>query len=229
MQKLYVWDFPTRLFHWLLVIAISSQYITAELLDNAIQWHFYGGYFILGLLIFRVLWGFWGAYYAKFSQFIVSPNSVLRYSKTFTSADYKSSIGHNPLGAYSIIFILTVLLTQSISGLFISDDIFHNGPYYSAVGEQTQNIMNWIHHQAFNAVWLFIGLHISAMLVYKFAKKQNLTESMITGYKQHKKARSTPPTRNHWMKFVIFSCLSALIVYLVVVTFAPAVADDFYY
>jgi len=229
MQQLYVWDFPTRLFHWLLVIAISSQYITAELLDDAIQWHFYGGYSILGLLVFRVLWGFWGAYYAKFSHFIVSPQSAWRYSRTFTCPDYKPSVGHNPLGAYSIIFILTVLLTQSISGLFISDDIFHNGPYYNAVGEETQNVMNWIHHQGFNAVWLFLGLHIGAMLVYKFAKKQNLVVSMITGYKQHKNALSTTSTKNHWIKFVIFSCLSVLVVYLVVVTFAPAVADDFYY
>jgi len=228
MQKLYIWDFPTRLFHWLLVIAISSQYITAELLDDAIQWHFYGGYFILGLLIFRLLWGFWGAYYAKFSQFIVSPQRALRYSTTFTKSNYQPSLGHNPLGAYSIIFILSILLTQSISGLFITDDIFHNGPYYNAVGDNTQDVMNWLHNQGFKAVWAFLALHIGAMFVYKFAKNQNLVVSMFTGYKQHKDKISATPTHNHWLKFVLFACLSALIVYLIVVTFAPQV-DDFYY
>jgi len=229
MQQFYIWDFPTRLFHWLLVIAISSQYITAELIDDAMQWHFYGGYFILGLLIFRLLWGFWGAYYAKFSQFIVSPQTAWRYSKTFTSSDYQPYVGHNPLGAYSIIFILTVLLTQSISGLFITDDIFHNGPYYNAVGEETRSIMNWLHHQGFNAIWLFLALHISAMIVYKLVKKQNLVISILTGYKQQKKTASVTPTQNHGIKFVVFAGLSALIVYLIVVTFAPEIVDDFYY
>ncbi len=229
MLQLYIWDFPTRLFHWLLVMAVISQYITAEVIEDAIQWHFYGGYFILGLLIFRVLWGFWGAYYAKFSQFIVSPQSAWLYSKTFAAHENEPSIGHTPLGAYSIIFILTVLFTQAITGLFITDDIFHNGPYYYAIGEKTRDVMNWLHHQGFNAVWLFIALHIGAMIVYKFAKKQNLVVSMITGYKQHDITAATPLTQNHWIKFVIFSCLSALIVYLVVVTFAPEVIDDFYY
>jgi cytochrome b len=229
MQKLYIWDFPTRLFHWLLVIAIASQYITAELIDDAIQWHFYGGYFILGLLIFRLLWGIWGAYYAKFSQFIVSPQRAIQYSTTFTKSNYKSNLGHNPLGAYSLIFILTILLTQAISGLFITDDIFHSGPYYKAIGDDTRDIMNWLHNQGFKAVWLFLALHICAMLVYQFAKKQNLVLSMITGYKSHKGKTRAIQAQNHWLKFSVFACLSAIIVYLIVVTFAPEIVDDFYY
>nr|WP_297347691.1 cytochrome b/b6 domain-containing protein [uncultured Glaciecola sp.] len=229
MQKLYIWDFPTRLFHWLLVIAIASQYVTAELIDDAIQWHFYGGYFILGLLIFRLIWGIWGAYYAKFSQFIVSPQRAIQYSTTFTKSNYKPILGHNPLGAYSIIFILTVLLTQAISGLFITDDIFHSGPYYNAIGDDTRDIMNWLHNQGFKAVWLFLSLHIGAMIVYKFAKKQNLVVSMITGYKSHKNQIRAIQAQNHWLKFAVFACLSAIIVYLIVVTFAPEVVDDFYY
>jgi cytochrome b len=229
MQKLYIWDFPTRLFHWLLVIAVSSQYVTAELLDDAMQWHFYGGYFILGLLIFRILWGFWGSYYAKFSQFVVSPQRTWLYSTTFTKSNYKPSLGHNPLGAYSIIFILTVLLTQATSGLFITDDIFHSGPYYDAVAKDTQNVMNWLHHQGFNAIWFFLALHVGAMLVYKFAKKQNLVVSMMTGYKQHKNQKNVPEAQNNWLKFMVFAGLSAIIVYLIVVTFAPEIIDDFYF
>ncbi|MFQ3206478.1 MAG: cytochrome b [Glaciecola sp.] len=229
MQQLYIWDFPTRLFHWLLVIAITSQYITAELIDDAIQWHFYGGYFILGLLIFRLLWGVWGAYYAKFSQFIVSPQRAIKYSSTFTGSNYEPSLGHNPLGAYSIIFILTVLLTQAISGLFVTDDIFHSGPYYNAVGDDTRGIMNWLHNQGFKAIWLFLTLHIGAIIVYKFAKKQNLVVSMITGYKSHKNKTRAIQAQNRWLRFTLFACLSAIIVYLIVVTFAPEVVDDFYY
>lgn len=229
MQQLYIWDFPTRLFHWLLVAAISAQYVTAELVDDAMQWHFYGGYFILGLLIFRLLWGIWGAYYARFSQFIVSPRATWQYAKNFNTDDYKPVIGHNPLGAYSILFILTVLFTQAISGLFITDDIFHEGPYYTVVSEQTRDIMNWLHHQGFNAIWLFLVLHITAMVAYKLVKKQNLIRSMLTGYKGQSSKLETVSAQNHWLKFIIFSILAAMSVYLIVVTFAPDVVDDFFY
>jgi cytochrome b len=229
MQKIYIWDFPTRLFHWLLVGAIASQYITAELVEDAMQWHFYGGYFILGLLIFRLLWGFFGAYYARFSEFIVSPKQAWNYAASFNQTNYKPSIGHNPLGAYSVLFILTVLLTQAISGLFITDDIFFEGPYYNTVSEETRGTMNWLHHNMFNAVWFFLILHLGAMLLYKFAKKQNLVASMITGYKKQKVEPDTQVSKNHWIKFLVFASLAAISVYLIVVTFAPEVVDDFYY
>jgi cytochrome b561 len=89
--------------------------------------------------------------------------------------------------------------------------------------------MNWLHNQGFNAVWLFLALHIAAMLVYKVSKKQNLVVSMITGYKLHKDKIRAIQAQNHWLKFAVFACLSALIVYLIVVTFAPTIIDDLYY
>jgi cytochrome b len=229
MQKIYIWDFPTRLFHWLLVLAIAAQYITAELLDDAIQWHFYGGYFILGLLIFRLLWGIWGAHYARFSQFVVSPGKTIHYIKHFNNDNYKPVLGHNPLGAYSVLFILSILMTQAISGLFISDDIFHQGPYYNAVGETSQEIMNWIHHNVFNAVWLFLVLHLGAIFTYRLLKQQNLVLSMFTGYKKHKVDKAILPAKNHKVRFLVCVLLASLLVYLIVVVFAPEVVDDFYF
>jgi cytochrome b len=239
-QQLYVWDFPTRLFHWLLVAAICAQYLTAEILDDAVQWHFYGGYFILGLVIFRVLWGIWGAYYARFNQFVHTPQATWHYAKSLSGMKslsgtrpsehiYVPSIGHNPLGAYSIIFILSILLTQSISGLFITDEIFHDGPYYSAVSESTRDVMNWLHHQGFNAILLFLALHLSAILIYKIFKKQNLVASMLHGKKQQDDTASWPPTKNHWLRFTLLASISAVAVYLIVVVFAPELADDFDY
>jgi cytochrome b len=229
MQRLYVWDFPTRLFHWLLVTAVCAQYLTAEILDNAIQWHFYGGYFILGLVIFRVLWGIWGAYYARFNQFVCSPRGTWQYVKNFKETTYTTTTGHNPMGAYSIIFILSILLTQSLSGLFITDDIFHSGPYYSAVGESTRDLMNWIHHQGFNAIALFLVLHLSAILVYKIFKKQNLLASMLHGHKTLNKSDSSPSAKDHYLRFVAFAAISAAAVYLIVAVLSPEIVDDFYY
>ena len=229
MQQVYIWDFPTRLFHWLLVVAICSQYLTAEFIEDAMDWHFYGGYFILGLLIFRILWGIFGAYYARFSQFVVSPKSAWLYASRFTSSEYKPSLGHNPLGAYSILFILTVLLTQAVSGLFITDDIFHDGPYYTFVSEETSQLMAWLHHQGFNAIWLFLVLHLGAVVIYKVLKDQNLVKSMFTGLKEHQQKPDAIESQNHWLTFILFACLAAILVYLIVVVFAPEVVEEYYY
>lgn len=232
-MTVYVWDFPTRIFHWLLVATLVSQYLTVEVLDNAIQWHFYGGYFMMGLIIFRLLWGIMGAYYARFSAFIVSPAVALTYAKSLNTSHYKTSLGHNPLGAYSIIFVLTALITQTISGLFVSDDIFDSGPYYSAVSASTQDIMNWLHHNLFNAIWVFLVLHIGAMIFYKFKMKQDLVKSMLSGYKKINDSNneSSEPidTQNFWLRAFIFAGLSAGLVYMIVVVLAPEASDEFYY
>jgi cytochrome b len=232
-MTVYVWDFPTRAFHWLLVLTFAAQYISGEILDDAMQWHFYGGYMMLGLIMFRVLWGIFGAYYARFSQFIHGPAYTLSYAKQFKSDSYRPSIGHNPMGAYSIIFVLSVLLTQAISGLFITDDIFHSGPYHPIVSEPVEDIMNWLHSNMVNAVFAFLFVHLGAMLVYKLMKKQNLVKAMITGTKdiELKNKLETPPinTKNHWLRFITIAALCALCVYLIVVTFAPEAVDDFYY
>ena len=84
MQKVLVWDIPTRVFHWLLVSSLLAQYATAEWLENAIQWHFYIGYFTLFLVIFRIIWGFVGTQYARFSSFVTGPRKVIRYMKTLS-------------------------------------------------------------------------------------------------------------------------------------------------
>ena len=233
-MTVYVWDFPTRIFHWLLVASLVSQYLTVEVLDNAIQWHFYGGYLILGLIIFRLLWGIMGAYYARFSSFIVSPAVALTYAKSLNASHYKPSIGHNPLGAYSILFVLAALITQTVSGLFVSDDIFDSGPYYSAVSSSTQNIMNWLHHNTFNAIWLFLALHIGAMIFYKLKMKQGLVTSMLSGYKKiddSQTAPAQPPmqTKNFWLRALLFAGIAAGLVYMIVVVLAPESTDDFYY
>lgn len=229
MQRIYIWDFPTRLFHWLLVLAIASQYITAKFLDDAMHWHSYGGYFILGLVIFRVLWGIWGAYYAKFSQFITSPMSVWRYAKNINKGAGQANLGHNPLGAYAILFILLVLAVQAISGLFITDDIFFNGPYYPVASDLTRDVMNWLHNRGFYVIWLFLAAHLIAMLVYKLWLKQNLVKSMLTGYKQQQHNGTPIAAKNHWLKFGLIDIVSIIAVYLIVVTFAPDVVDEFYF
>ncbi|MBF7072536.1 cytochrome b/b6 domain-containing protein [Glaciecola sp. MH2013] len=233
-MKIYVWDFPTRIFHWLLVVTFAAQYLTGELLDDAMQWHFYGGYVMLGLIIFRLLWGIVGAYYARFSQFIHGPTTTIAYAKSLNKSSYTTYLGHNPLGAYSIIFVMSMLLTQTVSGLFITDDIFYSGPYHSVVSDAVEDIMNMLHSNAVNAVLFFLVLHITAMILYKRLKGQALLKAMVTGRKelsesQVSKLENIVASKNHWLRFVFVASLSAGAVYLIVVSFAPELADDFYY
>ena len=135
MQKTLIWDIPTRLFHWLIVASLLAQYATVEWLENKVQWHFYIGYFTLFLIVFRIIWGFVGTQHAKFSSFITGPRKVFNYIKTLFKWQSEPAIGHNPLGGWFVVVMLVLLTIQAVSGLFMTDDIFLDGPYRQLAGE----------------------------------------------------------------------------------------------
>ena len=170
MQKTLIWDLPTRLFHWLLVVSLLAQYATAEWLDNAIQWHFYIGYFTLFLVVFRIMWGVAGTQYAKFSSFVTGPGRVINYLKTLFDRDSAPSVGHNPLGGWFVIVMLVLVAIQAISGLFMTDDIFLDGPYRQLAGDETLELMNTLHHLAFDLLLYVIALHIGAIMFQRLQK-----------------------------------------------------------
>jgi len=240
-QKILVWDIPTRLFHCLLVLAIGFQYITAELLDGSIQLHFYGGYVTLCLIVFRLFWGVWGSYHAKFVNFVVGPNATFEYAISLPTKNSSVYLGHNPMGALSVIAVLAIIATQAISGLFVSDEIFMQGPYYASVSSSNQDIANWIHHNLFIAIWVFLAFHLSAIVFYKLYKKQDLVKAMVTGYKDNaadsknnqktasQQHESTVLIGHYWLRFLITVLMSAALVYCIVVVWAPEVVNDFYY
>lgn len=223
MEKKLIWDMPTRLFHWLLVASIVAQYFTAEVLDNAIQWHFYIGYFTLGLILFRVIWGFVGTTYAKFSQFVHGPKATLNYAKTLTNKNSTPHAGHNPMGAWMVLALLSLIALQAVSGLFISDDIFSDGPYFSAVSESTQSTMSFIHHNVFNVIIIAVALHIAAIVFYAVFKKQRLVPAMVHG----KKATTAPGiSSSKLLVALVVALLVAGVVYYVVEVAPPEAAEE---
>ncbi|RDV24580.1 cytochrome B [Alteromonas aestuariivivens] len=226
MKKQLIWDLPIRLFHWLLVVSLLGQYVTAEILKDAMQWHFYLGYFTLGLMLFRLLWGFIGPQHARFSNFLKGPGAVLHYTKTLFSAESTPYTGHNPVGGWVVVLMLSIVTTQAISGLFLSDDVFMDGPYFHAVSETTQKLMNSIHHQLFNLLLLVIALHVAAIIFYTLVKKQPLASSMVHG----KKATPEPgiPSSKLLLALILAALSAAAIFYLVVVA-PPLPADDGFY
>lgn len=221
-----VWDIPTRLFHWLLVATLIFQYTSVEILESTIEWHFIGGYFCLGLILFRIVWGLVGSYYAKFSQFVVSPMNAAKYLGSKSNKHY---LGHNPAGAYSVILLLSLVATQAISGLFLTDDIFSNAPYYGVLPKAWEDLANTIHYNGFNFILAAVALHISAIVFYRIRHKQNLTKAMITGYKPISADDKNPVSAStNWILFIVSVAFVALAIYLVVDVFAPAPADDYY-
>lgn len=225
MTKKLVWDVPTRLFHWLLVFSIVGQWVTAELLDDAMQIHFYLGYFTLGLIVFRLIWGIVGTRYAKFSQFVTSPTTVAAYGKTLADKNSASHTGHNPLGGYAVVAMLLLIAIQGVSGLFIWDEVFLEGPYYSAVSEATVDVMNTLHHKVFTAIKIIVGVHIAAIVFYAVYKKQKLVPAMVHG----KKDTKAPGIDNSQLLLaLVIALMSALIIYLGVDVLAPEPEWDEY-
>jgi len=113
-----VWDILVRLFHWSLVAAFLVAYLTSEE-DN--PWHIYAGYTVLGLIVFRVIWGFVGSRYARFSNFVCGPATVIDYIQRARANQAPHYLGHNPLGGWMILALLATLFVITLSGLKVYD------------------------------------------------------------------------------------------------------------
>ena len=175
MNRVAIWDLPTRIFHWLVVILIPAQWWTAE--EEMMEVHILLGQTMLGLILFRLLWGLLGSSTARFSGFVRGPRTILLYL-----GGRKAGIGHSPIGALSVLALLGALVIQVSLGLFASDeDGLYSGPLSHFVSYDTAEEIGEIHHEFFNVILGLIGLHLAAILFYLVVKRDNLVTPMITG------------------------------------------------
>lgn len=175
-----IWDLPTRLFHVFLIFSVAGLYLSAELMEDNLLLHFYFGYATLTLLIFRVLWGFVGGYWSRFASFIPSPKKLLHFLRTPKS----DAVGHNPLGALSVLAMLTLLFAQVFSGFFSYDDVAFSGPWHNFVSDECSEWLTNYHAEiGKNILLLLLALHVSSIVFYKRFKKQDLISPMIHGDK----------------------------------------------
>lgn len=183
MGKIRVWDLPTRIFHWALVVCVVGLVVTGEISGSAMVWHFWLGYSVLTLLLFRVVWGFVGGYWSRFSSFVVSPITVWAYLRGDRQPVH--SVGHNPLGALSVLALLFATLAQVAAGLISDDEIATAGPLVSKVPGAWVSIATYLHTEVTKVVLIvLVLLHVSAILWYRFRKGQNLVQPMVTGDKE---------------------------------------------
>ena len=198
-----VWDIGVRLFHWGLVALFVFAYISGE--GETESLHAWAGYVILGLLAFRLLWGFVGSRHARFSDFIYSPGEVIAYLKGLLTSRPKHYLGHNPAGGLMVIALLATLFVVSWTGL-MAYGVEGKGPLAAAPqislvataqadgweyeehegrkgGGEEDEFWEELHEGSVNFMLLLIVLHLTGVAVSSLLHRENLVRAMITGRK----------------------------------------------
>ncbi len=207
-----LWDLPTRLFHWILVIGIGFSWFCAETGGNWMVWHERSGIFLLALVLFRFVWGFIGSDTAQFRQFLKSPVQAWVHLRELRSRATAFHAGHNPLGAWMVVALLLAVLMQATTGLFATDDIMTEGPLIGLVSGGTAELLTSIHHFSFNIILLLAGLHIVAILFYRFYKRTNLIKAMVVGEADWPAQQSPPKPlafKPAWLGVLVFALVYA--------------------
>jgi cytochrome b len=185
-----VWDLPTRLFHWSLVLLVTFSAISGSFAEDLgsqyMDWHQYSGFAILALLGFRLMWGVVGSTYARFSSFVRGPKAVAGYLQELLGRKpAHPQLGHNPLGGLSVLAMLAALLIQTGSGLFIEDeDLGVEGPLSRYVSNRLSDALADLHEGNFEVLLFLIGVHLAAIAFYRMVKRENLVGPMVTGVKR---------------------------------------------
>ncbi|MEA2117502.1 cytochrome b/b6 domain-containing protein [Halovibrio sp. HP20-50] len=178
-----VWDGWVRVFHWGLVAAVLVSFYTTKTSGLPflfpIEAHAQAGYLVLGLLVFRWLWGVLGSVYARFSTFIYPVDDTIAYSKTLLKRQANAYASHNPLGGWMVLILLLSLTFQAISGLFLSDDIFFQGPLYGLLGQNISSQLRSLHQLNSDLLLILVGLHLVGVVVHRLLGEPLLTAMLI--------------------------------------------------
>jgi cytochrome b len=176
-----VWDIFIRVFHWLIVALVAAAYATWRL--NWMVWHGWVGDAVLTLLLFRLSWGFFGSETARFRGFLSSPRRVLQHLKYSLRREPDHQVGHNPAGGWMVLTLLALLLVETLTGLYVANDIADEGPMTEMVPAWAANAIASSHAIVWNAMLAAIVLHVLAIAGFAAIKGQNLLRPMITGTK----------------------------------------------
>lgn len=227
--ELKIWDLPTRVFHWLLVISFAAAYITNWLGVSYFTYHLWAGYFVVILLVFRILWGVVGTHHAQFINFVRHPLESVKYAFQLVKGKSRSYPGHNPLGALMVLTLLLVLLLQAVTGLFANDEIFNIGPLYGYISHELSLKLTAVHKELFYWILGAVVLHVAAVLFYVFVKRENLVKAMVTGKKPARDLADakTIDSSRIWLALVLIVIISALLAWVIVA--APEASLDLGY
>ncbi|HEX5128067.1 MAG TPA: cytochrome b/b6 domain-containing protein [Rhodocyclaceae bacterium] len=194
--RILVWDFPTRVFHWIVVVCYATAWLTSGI-DRLQKIHITCGYTVFGLMLFRVLWGFKGPRYARFAQFVRSPKSAIAYLASLKRGDPQHFTGHNPAGAIAILALIALGLITPVFGWIT----FHYDLADEWAGE--------IHHILANTMLAIIGVHLLGVAIGSKHHGENLAGAMFSGYKQGGESESIPHAYG-WLAVLIAIAVALL-------------------
>ena len=208
-RRFLLWDLPLRIFHWSLVAAVTTAIVTGELGGAWMPWHGRAGLAIVGLLVFRVVWGIVGSATSRFAHFAPSPASVLAYLRGTWRG-----IGHNPLGALSVFALLGLLSLQAATGLVGNDDIAFAGPLNHLVSDSFGSRATGWHRLLADGLFVLLALHLLAVAFHVIVKRHRLIRPMITGLQDVDPGTSLPKIRRGLGRFglLVAVTLAAVVV-----------------
>lgn len=194
-QRALIWDVPTRVFHWLLVLSFVGAYFTAES-ERYRDTHVVLGYTLLGLIVFRLLWGFFGTRYAQFRSFLFKSGEIAAYALSLIKGKPAHYAGHNPLGSVAIWLLLGLGISSGVSGVLLFQDVGGDA-------------MEELHEGAFDAMLAVVLIHIAGVVVSSMLHRENLARAMVTGHKSAEPGQGI--RRSHrWLGVIM---LAAVVVF----------------
>lgn len=212
-----VWDWSIRVFHWSLPLLIFLLWFSNR--EGHMDRHFLFGQLLLGMLTYRLIWGFIGTPYARFKHFLYGPKAFISYAKSFFTSSKQRYLSHNPMGGLMALVLMAAVLFQLITGLFTTDDIFTFGPLYETVSRSTSAWMSRWHYLFFDWLLILIGLHLAAIALYKL-RGEGLVKAMFSGKKEvaEQNQDQLPAQAMEsfpWLRFLLAVTLSvALVVFI---------------
>lgn len=183
MKSILIWDLPLRLFHWLFAASFAGAWLTAES-DEWLSLHTFLGYLMLGLIVFRLVWGLIGSRYARFSSFLYGPRAGLAYLSQTLSGTAKRHLGHNPAGSQVVFLLLGLGLLVGLSGLFAQGGEEQQGAAAGVLGYALGKAIKEGHEFLAELMLLLVFVHLAGVALESWLHRENLPRSMVTGRKQ---------------------------------------------
>jgi cytochrome b len=216
-RPVQVWDPWVRVFHWAIVVLIGVSYASVQ--AGNMQLHYYSGYTVLTLVLFRVAWGFVGSDTARFTRFLRSPFAALRHLAEFRRSEPDREVGHNAAGGWMVLVLIGLLLAQAATGLFASEEPGFSygaqGPLAARVSAETAEWLTGWHHAIFDGILIAVALHVLAVAAYALLKGHDLVRPMLTG---RKRLPADTPAPRHGSPLLAAALLGVAVLVVVLVS-----------
>jgi cytochrome b len=169
-----VWDRFVRIAHWTLAACVLTAWLTGEWKLKSAEWlHEWVGYAVLVVITLRVVWGWTGSRYARFSQFVAGPSRTLGYARALLRGGEPRYIGHNPLGGWMIVALLVTAALAAVSGWLSVTDRYWGVAW-----------MQDLHGALSDVLIALVVLHLAGVGYTSLRHGENLAAAMVRGVKR---------------------------------------------